>query len=153
MRTESVAVTGDDDRAVLTRLGEYAVERGYAEAGYVDALLARESDHPTGLDVPTAGFGIAIPHADPDLVSEAAVVVGLPPAGASVPFRSMDDPETTVDAEAVILLLVTAAEGYATFLSNLASLFQSDEFSALVRERNGEALVDLVVERCVETDD
>ena len=152
MRTESITLAGGSDEDVLTRLGEYAIDRGYAEAGYVDALLEREANHPTGLDVPTKGFGIAIPHADPDFVTEAAALVGLAPPGEAIEFASMDDPDQTVEVEVVILLLVNETEGYTTFLSNLAKLFQANEFATLVRRRDGDGLLGLVVDRCIEVD-
>lgn len=147
MRAETVALTAGTDREALAELAAHARDQGYVEAGYEEALLAREAEFPTGLDVPAAEFGIAIPHADPDHVTEGAVLLGLPER--PVPFRSMDDPEEAVDAEAVVLLLVTEEEGYAAFLSNLANLFREDAFVEAVRAGDGEALLDLVVERCL----
>lgn len=153
MHTESVELDGETYSDVLTEMGTYANEHEWADEEYVDALLAREADYPTGLDVPTAGFGIAIPHADPDHVSEQAVLLGLPPAGSSVSFRSMDDPDQEVEVEVVVLLLVTETEGYSTFLSNLAKLFQADEFADLTKKRDADGLLELIIERCVEFDE
>jgi PTS system galactitol-specific IIA component len=147
MHTEILELTGDSHRDALTALGEYAVERDYAEEAYIDALLAREEEYPTGLDVPSTGVAVAIPHADPDRVNEQAVLLGLP--ASPIPFYSMDDPGETVDAELVVLLLVTDTEGYSTFLSNLTKLFGDEEFAERTRERDGDALLDLITERCL----
>ncbi|RDZ63897.1 PTS galactitol enzyme II A subunit [Haloferax sp. Atlit-12N] len=152
MRTESLELTGETDEAVLTELGAYAYDQGWADESYADALLAREADYPTGLDIPTMGFGIAIPHADPDHVTEQAVLLGLPPAGESIAFRSMDNPDEHVAAEVVVLLLVTDTDGYSSFLSNLAKLFQAEEFAEMTKRRDADGLLDLVVERCVDFD-
>jgi PTS system galactitol-specific IIA component len=152
MRTEHIELSGETAEEALTELATHAHDRGYVDDGYADALREREAAYPTGLDIPTTGFAIAIPHADPDHVSQQAVVLGLPPAGSSVTFYSMDDPDETVEAEIVVLLLVTDTEGYTTFLSNLAKLFQADEFAALTRERNGDALLKLILDRCVDVD-
>lgn len=146
MKIESVRLTAGTDREALEELAAHAAEKGYVVTGYREALLEREAAYPTGLDVPTAEFGIAIPHADPDYVTEQAVLLGLPEA--PVEFASMDDPERSVAAEVVVLLLVTDEEGYATFLSNLVQLFRDDDFVAMVRSGDGDGLLDLIVERC-----
>ncbi|WP_311171753.1 PTS sugar transporter subunit IIA [Halobellus ordinarius] len=149
MHTEHLTLTGASHERALEELGAYVVERGYAESEYVDALLEREASYPTGLDIPTAEFGLAIPHADPEYVSEQAVIVGFPED--TLTFQSMDDPDKTVDVDVVILLLVTETEGYTTFLSSLTKLFQDDEFVRLARERDGDALLDLITDRCLDS--
>jgi mannitol/fructose-specific phosphotransferase system IIA component (Ntr-type) len=47
--------------------------------------------------------------------------------------------------------LVTETEGYTTFLSSLTKLFQDDEFVRLARERDGDALLDLITDRCLDS--
>lgn len=147
MRTDTTPTTATSAEELLRELAEYATDRDYAVDGYADAVLERESEYPTGLSIPDESFGIAIPHADPEYVREDAVVLGLPDD--PVRFRSMDDPEKPVDAEAVLLLCSTGSEGYTTFLSNLASLFQDDRFVASVREGDTDAVLDLVDEHCL----
>lgn len=149
MHTEHIDLTTATDREALRTLAAHAQAKGYVDNAYVNALLEREATYPTGLDVSSAGFGLAIPHADPDHVSEQAVIIGLPASDASVPFISMDNPNHTVDAEVVVLLLVTETERYAEFLSNLVKLFSDRTFGNLVRLRDGEALGELIVERCL----
>jgi len=80
-------------------------------------------------------------------VDEAAVLVGLPVSPIS--FRRMDDPDEAIAVELVVLLLVTDTDGYATFLGNLTTLFQDEEFARLTRERDGEGLCDLITDRCL----
>lgn len=146
MKLVHTSVTGRSAEAVVRELGAYAVERGFADEGYVEAVLDREADFPTGLRIPDESFGIAIPHADPEHVSHEAVVLGLPPE--PVAFRSMDDPERTVDAEAVLLLLVEGSDRYTSFLSNLADLFQDDRFVTTVRAGRADAVLALIEDRC-----
>jgi PTS system galactitol-specific IIA component len=149
MKTDSVRVDGESSETVLREMGRYAFAEGYVSETYTDALLERESSYPTGLDIPTLEFGIAIPHADPEHVVEPAVILGIPED--TVAFRSMDDPDRTVDVELVVLLVVADTEGYTTFLSNLTTLFQDEEFVAAARERDDERLLDLIVDRTIET--
>lgn len=147
MRTEYVDLERGSYSDVLTQLGEYAVERGFANEGYVDALLDREASFPTGLEIPTASFDIAIPHADPEHVVEPALVLALP--AEPVPFHSMNDPDDTVEARAVLLLVAGESDRYATFLSNLATLFQEPDFAAAVEARDPERVLALVDEVCL----
>jgi PTS system galactitol-specific IIA component len=147
MRTEYVDLEAGSYRDVLTHLGKYAVDRGFATEGYVDALLDREAAFPTGLEIPTASFDIAIPHADPEHVLEPALVLALPPD--PVPFNDMNDPDDTVEASAVLLLVAGEDDRYATFLSNLANLFQEPGFAAAVEERDADRVLSLVDEVCL----
>ncbi|MFB6201019.1 MAG: PTS sugar transporter subunit IIA [Halorhabdus sp.] len=147
MLTEHTAVSSDTARGVVRELGQYAVKRGYASEGYVEAVLDRESDFPTGLSIPTEPFDLAIPHADPDHVHRDALVVGLPET--PVRFHDMDDPRETVEAAVVILLLADDAEGYTTFLSNLANLFQNPAFGDAVEAREPERILELVEDECL----
>ena len=43
----------------MKNLGSVVIKEGYAKESYVDALIAREEEYPTGLDVD--GMGVAIP--------------------------------------------------------------------------------------------
>jgi len=149
MKTETVELAGDTDTAVLEELARHALEAGYVEEAYVDALLDRERDYPTGLRIERDPdpYGVAIPHADPDHVREQAVLVGLPESTAT--FRSMDDADREIEVDVVVLLLVTETEGYSAFLSNLTKLFQDDDFARLVLEKDGPALAALIADRAV----
>jgi PTS system galactitol-specific IIA component len=147
MQTEYVDLEPGPYSDVLTRLGEYAIDRGLATEGYVDALLDREASFPTGLEIPTASFDIAIPHADPEHVIEPALVLALP--SEPVPFHDMNDPDDTVEARVVLLLVAGESERYATFLSNLANLFQESDFAAAVEARDPDRVLSLVDEVCL----
>jgi len=147
MRTEHIELGSETAVEVLQELGQYAVGRGYATEGYVEAILNRETDFPTGLPVPTAPFDVAIPHADPEYVRENALVLGLPDD--PVRFRDMDDPDDTVEARVVMLLLARDSEGYTAFLANLANLFQHPEFEDAVRDDDPDRVLDLVSAECL----
>lgn len=147
MRTEHVRVTSKSAEGTIKELGERAAERGYADSAYVEAVLEREAEYPTGLSVPDTDFGIAIPHADPEHVNREAVILGFPES--SVAFGSMDDPGRTVDAEAVLLLLAAGSDEYTAFLSSLASLLQDDSFTAAIRGADPDAALTLVDEHCL----
>ena len=55
------------DTDAIHRLGEVLKQSGYINDKYIDAVLAREVEFPTGLQL--AQQGIAIPHATPEGMS------------------------------------------------------------------------------------
>ena len=150
MKIEQLTLESDSYEAVLRELGARALEEGYVEEPYVEALLERERAHPTGLWIEREPepFGLAIPHADPEYVNEQAIVLGFPSETAT--FRSMDDRDRDVEVDVVLLLLVTDTEDYSAFLSNLTTLFQDDEFAESVLEQDGDRIVELIVDRVLE---
>jgi len=147
MRTEYTTVSSETAEGALRELGRYAIEQGYASEGYVEALLDRETEFPTGLSVPTAPVNVAIPHADPEYVEESAVVLAIPET--PVRFRDMDDPEESVEVGVVMLLLADESEGYTAFLSNLATLFQHPDFAGAAETGDPDRLLALVEEECL----
>lgn len=148
MKTDSITFQADSHVAALRKMGEHAFENGFVKESYVDALLEREEEFPTGLEIPPESLGLAIPHADPEHVNEEIFILGVPEE--PVEFRSMEDPDETVEAELVLLLVIKETEGYTQFLSSLTKLFQGEEFLKLAREKNEEKILDLVVEKCIE---
>lgn len=150
METDYIELVGETAEDVLEELATYALESGYVEEPYVNALLERERVHPTGLriDRETDPFGIAIPHADPGHVREEAVVLGLPES--PVTFHSMDDKDSQIQVDAVVLLLVTDTDGYTTFLSDLTTLFQDDAFATAVLDRDADRTLELILDCTVD---
>ena len=81
------ALRATDKPGVLAELADAAVAAGAVGAacrdGVLQALLDREEKMSTGMQ-----YGLAIPHAKTDCVSELVTMVALAPAG--VPFDSLD---------------------------------------------------------------
>ena len=51
-----------NSKEVFEQVGGEFIKEGFCKDSYIDALVNRESEFPTGIDVD--GFGIAIPHTD-----------------------------------------------------------------------------------------
>ena len=63
-----------DNKEVLQIMGDAMIQEGYGEEGFTEALLEREKDYPTGLDVD--GIGVAIPHTDAEHVKKEGISIG-----------------------------------------------------------------------------
>lgn len=77
-------------------------EIGAVRPGWAAAARTREVAMPTGL--PLGGLNAAIPHTDPEHVVRAAVGLAILPEPVS--FRSMDDPDVSLDVRVVFALAI-----------------------------------------------
>jgi len=50
----------EDWRTVLRQMAEYLLEKGYVKESYIDALIKREENYPTGIKIPL-GVNVAMP--------------------------------------------------------------------------------------------
>jgi len=66
-----------------------------------------------------------------------------------VRFRDMDDPDETVEASVVLLLLARDSDEYAPVLSNLANLVQNPEFVDAVLADDPDRILDLIEVECL----
>lgn len=147
MRTEVVHFDAESSTDALESLVSIAESNDYVTDAYGEALLDREGEFPTGIYIPSLDYGVAIPHADADLVTEQALVVGVPES--SVAFDNMEAPEETVDTELVLLLVVADTDGYSEFLSNLVPLFQEKSFYEHIQSGDGDAIVEKISDACL----
>ncbi len=95
------------------------VAGGFVAKGWRAALDAREEAYPTGLAF--AACAVAIPHVDPAFVERPYIAVVRPQR--PVAFRSMADPDQTVEAEFVFNLGVKRDDGQVAVLQQLMGLF------------------------------
>lgn len=118
-------VQANDKREAISALAETLLAAGKVRESYLEAVLAREAESPTGL--PTPGVAIAIPHTDPEHCVEPAVAVGT--LRDAVEFEEMGSPGSTLEIRIVFLLSITKPEDHVEWLSRLASAFQTPELS------------------------
>jgi PTS system galactitol-specific IIA component len=145
-----IAPPADDAAGVIGALADQAVAAGLADHRFKPAVLARESEYPTGL--PTA-VPLAIPHIhDGCLTSFLACAVPAAP----VRFKSMEGDDSDIDARLVFLFGITDPKAQARVLRQLSVLFQDaaclDQLAAaatpaqvleILRSRLGQGLVEL----------
>ncbi len=75
------------------------------------------------------------------------VVLALPED--PVRFRDRADPDDTVEASVVLLLLARDSDGYALVLSNLANLVQNPEFVDAVLADDPDRILDRIEVECL----
>jgi len=132
----------DDSIETLKRVSEYLYDKGLVKETYVESLLKREKEFPTGLQS-EKGVGVAIPHADIEHVLEEAFVAIFPTK--TLHFHKMDEPEKEIPVDLVLLLVVKSTQGYMKFLSDLASTINDEKFAELVESRKTEEIIDFLI--------
>lgn len=106
----------------LEFLASKLYEHDLVVENYIEAILAREEEYPTGLP---AKINVAIPHTDSKYVNETSVSVGI--LNNSVKFKSMENPDNELDVQIIIMLAIKDSSKQLDFLQNVISLIQDEK--------------------------
>lgn len=111
-----------DAAEAIRLLNERLVEKGFTEPRYAEAVIEREQVFPTGLPTEPP---VAIPHADPDFVLQAAGALGI--LDAPVLFQEMGNPDQTLPVRLIFLLALARKEDAVGVLRQLTRAFRDGE--------------------------
>lgn len=113
----------ESDVAVLTDLYERLAALGIVKESFKEAILTREANFATGLQVGEIGF--AIPHTDSEHVNESQIAIMT--LAEPVMFKQMGDHSTLVPVSVVFMLALKESAAHLTMLQTLIELMQNDE--------------------------
>ena len=114
-----------DSAAVETRVAGELLRQGHVKDSYPQAILDREKNFPTALDV--QGLNVAIPHCDPENVNKGAICAAV--LKHPVDWYRMDDPESTCPVSLVIMLALNEAHAHLEMLQKVIALIQDQELT------------------------
>ncbi|WP_312836979.1 PTS sugar transporter subunit IIA [Pantoea sp.] len=127
-----------DRNALFSKIAGELLAKGIVEESYPEALILREQDHPTAMQLET--MGVAIPHVDIEHVREERLVVVTCPEG--IEFNQAEDPDLTMDVNVIFFLLLKEKDAHLEFLMKLISLFQkTNEMNALLNATSTEEVM------------
>lgn len=130
-----------DFNAVIKKMGRTMEERGYVKDSYIEAVLEREKNTPTGLEMNE--YGIAIPHTDKNHVKDS--IISIATLKESVTVYSMIEPTKAIKIQLVILMAIKDPEGQVKMLGKLMSLFQDVQtLQALESAKNKEEMYTII---------
>ncbi|SEC40872.1 PTS system IIA component, Gat family [Nocardioides exalbidus] len=112
----------DDAGAAIRLLAERAVAEGVAHPSYVDAVLAREEEYPTGLPLPVPA---AIPHVGAEHVVRPALGALVPRA--PITFGEMGSRDRTIEARLVLMLFVTDPQAQVPLLGRVIGVLRAPD--------------------------
>lgn len=113
-------VEANDKNDILRHMGKLLIEQGLAKPGYPQALIDRERDNPTGIDM--SGFGIAIPHTDASFVKKSGIGIGI--LRNSVKFMAMGTDDEFVDVKLVFVLAINNPKAHLERIQALLTVLQ-----------------------------
>jgi len=128
---------------VISFLSAQLQEKGFVKESFLDAVIEREKEHPTGLYL--GKINVAIPHTDVQHVLKPGMAVAT--LKEPVIFRKMDEPKDSIPVSMVFLLAILDPQEYVNFLAKLARSFSSNSFiSSLLSSENSVMLKNLLLE-------
>lgn len=112
-----------DKESLLRGLANILEEKGYVKDTYIDGVLQREEEFPTGLNTP--GVGVAIPHTYAKHVKKPTILVAK--LKNSVVFKEMGSDINEVEAKLIFMLAIKNPDQQVKTLSKLMSIFSNEQ--------------------------
>lgn len=129
---------------VFQQLGGLLVSEGYCKSSYVQALIEREKDFPTGINM--GNIGIAIPHTDKEHVIKGAVAIGV--LKEPVHFYQMGTNDENVEAKLIFMLAVKDPKEHLVFLQRILMVLQDQEaLKQLIETKNKQEIINIIKEK------
>lgn len=140
----AIGLAADDDKDVMKSLGSRFIKEGYAKDTYIDALIAREKEFPTGLDVD--GIGVAIPHTSAEHVNKVGVAIAI--LDKPVPFVQMGMEDETTDVRLVFMLAVVDPSAHIDRLQRMIEIIQDKTvLNRLMEAKKPDEIIGIIKEK------
>ena len=104
----------------IRKVGQRFYDEGFVKDTYIDAVVAREKNYATGLQL--ADIAVAMPHTDPQHVNRPGVCIAQ--LKHPVEFEHMGDPDTKVQAEMLFMMAIKNPDEQVELLQKVLGVFQ-----------------------------
>ncbi|MBP1948393.1 PTS sugar transporter subunit IIA [Virgibacillus litoralis] len=139
-----IDLDSESKEEALTLLGNQLFDKGFVKENFVESIIERERTFPTGL--PTAPFGVAIPHADSDKVNEPQIAFAS--LKKPVKFSVMGNSDEKIDVRVIFMLALKDPDDQLEMLQKLIGLFQDQEtVTKLANIKSTDTLNELIGDR------
>lgn len=127
----------------LTQMAEFLVEKGNCKPSFVEAILERERNHPSGLPMP--GPKIAIPHTDATHVEQSIILFAR--LTEPVEFLSMGSPDDKLQVRMISMFALREKKRIGDMLETLINVYQNEEIlNAILEAENAEEIFSILSE-------
>ena len=106
----------------LTRITNLLYELGYVKVEYIQSVIEREEEYPTGL--PTLPFPVALAHGDPKFVIRSAIALGI--LKSPVPIYEMGTPSKVLNVKIILVLAVRETAKQTDVLKGLVDILNDE---------------------------
>lgn len=125
----------------LKRVNKLFIKKGYVKKEFLEALIAREKEFPTGIHL--EDYGVALPHTDPEYVNKTGIAIITLKNG--VEFRRMDDSTKTVSVDIVFGLAIKNPEQHLNILQHIIDFIQEKEnLKRIIEAKNSTELAEII---------
>lgn len=139
---EGASTPSEVESALAARL----LEQGCVKESFAPALLAREAEYPTALEV--GEHNVAIPHTEAEHTEQGAICVGV--LANPVTWHRMDDADETCEVELVVMLALSDPHGHLEMLQKVIGLVQDQALvTQILGAKTAEEVVSLAGPRLV----
>lgn len=130
----------------FTKMSQILMDKGYVKESWLDAIMTREKNYPTGLAF--EHISVALPHVDPEHLVKPYIAVIKPKE--PVIFEGMAGIGGDIPAELIVNLgLLAHAEGQVAVLQALMGVFMEEETVADIRaQTTPEGMVETMKKYC-----
>jgi len=117
--------------------------KGFVNEKYLDGLINREKEFPTGLQL--ADYGVSIPHTDPETVKEDFIAIVRPKD--PIMFSLMEDNDKKASMDLCFFIGLNDGKKSPLILMELISLIQNHKLIlSVLNEKNKEQIIEKIQE-------
>ncbi len=116
---------------MFNEIGKVLIEKEMVKPVYIEEILKREENFPTGLDL--GYMQVAMPHVEAKYVNDNAVFIVTTKKG--VEFENAED-DGMVNSKIIFGLIVKDSDKHLDFLMKLTELFQKEEALKKIYDSN-----------------
>lgn len=128
-------------KEIIAMLANLLYEKGYVTNDYINAVLEREKNYPTGL--PSKEIGVAIPHADAKYVKKPGIAIAT--LNNPVSFNMMGNPDEKVNVDVVFMLAIKEPKMQIKMLKNLMTIIQKIEvLKQIKKSKHSQEIVEII---------
>lgn len=120
------------NREALRKIVEHLMKEGYVEEGYLQKLLEREKQFPTGLC--TMPFAVALPHTESDHILKPCIAIAKlkKPVG----FYEMVNDKNMVQVHYIFNLVLQKTEQQLELLQILIGIFSNEKIMKILEKED-----------------
>ncbi|MCX8584103.1 MULTISPECIES: PTS sugar transporter subunit IIA [unclassified Gilliamella] len=121
-------------------VSDQALQLDLVTTSFLSKINERESCFPTGIQL--NGYGIAIPHTDPDCIKEQFIGIIIPQK--TISFKSMENEKQVVNVDLIFILGLNQPHCQLTVLQQIMRVIQNkNHVNQLVKAKNYNEIIQI----------
>lgn len=130
-----------DSSELFQMVAEQAMQIGLVTDTFLSKLNEREKSFPTGIQL--SGYGVAIPHTDPECIKQQFVGIVIP--NKQILFKSMENENNTVGANVIFVLGLNEPHSQLTTLQQIMRIIQNKNYiNQMVEAKDTKEIIQIV---------